>query len=231
MKRLENKCMIASAAFHGLLMAVLLFGAALMPKQDVAPLQRFTLLNLTATDSVTSNDGPTAPLANTPVSKPETAEPPKKPALSKQELTMVSRNNPTPAKNPSDDRRIRNAVNDAVKKITGSANTSGAVSISPDVGAGPLMANYGDIVYSHYRSAWTPPPELDDESISVTASVTIARDGQVLRHEIKKRSGNVAMDSSIDATMENVTFIDAFPAESKDSQRTYTIRFSPGKDR
>jgi TonB family protein len=92
------------------------------------------------------------------------------------------------------------------------------------------MANYGDLIYSRYRAAWIPPLGLEDESISVTASVTIARDGQVLRHEITKRSGNAAMDASIDSTLENVTFIEAFPAGSTDSQRTFTIKFTPGRD-
>jgi TonB family protein len=60
----------------------------------------------------------------------------------------------------------------------------------------------------------------------VVVSVTIDRDGNVMSGHITKHSGNAAMDRSIENTLEKVTFIEPFPAGSKDQQRTYTIKFN-----
>ncbi len=91
---------------------------------------------------------------------------------------------------------------------------------------GPAAANYRDIVASKYTAAWNPPANLDDESAAVTVSITIARDGTVVGHRIIRGSGNPGMDRSIQTTLENVTYIEAFPAGSKDAERTYTIKFN-----
>ena len=61
---------------------------------------------------------------------------------------------------------------------------------------------------------------------SVTVSVVIYRDGRVKSHEILQRSGNASMDRSIEATLQNVTYVGPFPSESKDLERKFTIKFN-----
>lgn len=92
---------------------------------------------------------------------------------------------------------------------------------------GEVSVNYRDIIASKYYNAWSAPADLDDANTPVvTASVTISRDGNVISARITKPSGNRAMDRSIQNTLEAVTFIEPFPASSKDQQRTITIQFN-----
>jgi len=81
----------------------------------------------------------------------------------------------------------------------------------------PLAANYQDLVRSRYTSAWTPPPDLSDESATVIVRVTIDREGRVMNAEITKPSRNAAMDRSIQTTLDNVTTIAPFPPGARNS--------------
>jgi len=87
-------------------------------------------------------------------------------------------------------------------------------------------ANYSDIVYSTYFAAWHPPASLTDEAAAVTVRVTISRNGQVTHHEIITPSGNSSMDRSIELTLDNVMSIAPFPDNSKDLERSYSIKFN-----
>ena len=44
--------------------------------------------------------------------------------------------------------------------------------------------------------------------------------------ELIKPSGNAVMDKSIERTLDNVTFVQPFPPESKDDERTFQIQFN-----
>jgi TonB family protein len=81
-------------------------------------------------------------------------------------------------------------------------------------------------VASKYTAAWNPPANLDDDLAAVTVKVTIERGGTVVEAHIVKSSGNPAMDRSIESTLQNVTYVEAFPPGSKDQERTYTIKFN-----
>ena len=91
---------------------------------------------------------------------------------------------------------------------------------------GELSVNYRDIIASKYYNAWSAPPDLDEATPVVLASVTIARDGSVVTAHITKPSGNVSMDRSIAKVLETVTFIEPFPPSFKEQERTVTIKFN-----
>jgi len=101
---------------------------------------------------------------------------------------------------------------------------TGQVQLGP--GFGEPATNYRDLVYSIYFNAWHPPVSLTDESAVAEVSITVAKNGTVTRHDITKPSKNGDMDRSVQTTLDNVTYISPFPAGSKDTQRTYTIRFN-----
>jgi TonB family protein len=60
----------------------------------------------------------------------------------------------------------------------------------------------------------------------VTFSVTIARDGHVISSNVVAPSGDAAVDNAVQRMLEHVSFIGAFPDDSKDQQRTYNIDFN-----
>lgn len=287
MNRLQKKCLIASASFHGLLILLLVFGAALMPDDRAAPATRITFFNVSRiTDGPTQGGAPQGqPPAAAPTPLPPLApEPPAPVAPPVQTLPQPVQPQPpvaretarlpddfkpvltpksdspsfkpvksqtaktddfTPVDHPpkqtasnnqqadaqaraaaENQRRILSQINRGIGRLASTVGKDGAVEVGADAGGGEPSANYRDIVASIYTAAWTPPPSLTDDSASVVVSVTIGRDGHVVHHEIVKPSGNSAMDKSISNTLDNVTDIAPFPEDSKDTERTFTIKFN-----
>jgi len=71
MNRLEKKCVIASTAFHTLLLGILLFGSALMPGPDQTSFKPITVYSAAAvSEAMTSGGSPDANIAPSPVTPP-----------------------------------------------------------------------------------------------------------------------------------------------------------------
>jgi TonB family protein len=77
-----------------------------------------------------------------------------------------------------------------------------------------------------YTDAWVVPDGVTDDSATVTASVTIARSGEVLSTSIVKSSGNSLVDHSVKATLDRVPTVPPLPDGAKEEQRTVTINFN-----
>jgi TonB family protein len=187
---------------------------------------------------------PTPRSAPVPTREPEAVKPPPKFSLNQNELKLTKRSDVKPPKDnqaavdkAAADKAARQAAADArsrlfrtasqnIKSIGKDFSPTTAIELSGPGDGGPAAANYRDIVASKYTAAWTPPASLDDDSATVTVSVTISRDGTVASHRIVRSSGNRDMDRSIENTLDNVTYIEAFPASSNDQERTYTIKFN-----
>ena len=92
-------------------------------------------------------------------------------------------------------------------------------------GGGEVYAGYDQVVQSVYWHAWTPPDDTASDSAIVKASVVIASDGTVMSARIIQSSSDASVNRSVQRTLENVTFIHAFPEGAKEKQRTYTIKF------
>lgn len=108
-------------------------------------------------------------------------------------------------------------------------NTSSAVetgSFGPS-GGGPSYAGYESWVLTVYRDAWVVPDDATSEDVVTTVSVTIASDGRVISSRIVGRSGDAAVDASVQRTLDRVTSIGRpFPAGARDKQRSYKIPFN-----
>ena len=118
----------------------------------------------------------------------------------------------------------------ALKNISSGLTSSTAIEM-PDGpngpgGGGPSYANYGQEVRRIYTEAWRIPDDVTDDEATVKVSVTIARDGHVIASRILQTSGSKLVDRSIQATLDRVTFVRAFPDGSKDSQKTFNLNFS-----
>jgi TonB family protein len=269
MNRLQKKCLIAAAGFHGLLLLLLIFGAALMPEEKAAPVSRITFFDVSKITDAPSHGGsagtqasppppasvtvpplqPAMPVSPPPPQPARTAAPaplpdtasfkPVKPRTEQpDDFTPVAHpparqtisNNQSPdakaRQMAENQQRIASQISRDISRLSGALSKDTAVQMSSGDDGGEPAANYRDIVASMYTAAWNPPASLDDESATVVVSVTIARDGHVVTHEIVKSSGNAVMDKSIGNTLDNVTFIAPFPEGSKDMERTFSIKFN-----
>ena len=81
MNRFEKKCVIGSAAFHGLLVMVVLFGAAFIPAHKPEELPPVITIEAIATDRALASGGnPNAnPVPTPPAPQPERIQPPPQP--------------------------------------------------------------------------------------------------------------------------------------------------------
>jgi TonB family protein len=278
MSRLQKKCLIASSAFHGLLVLIILFGAALMPEAKNTAVNRITFFDISkVTDGPTVGGGsagqsqpqqqqqlpPPAQAQSNPQTpslpeprretpqpkddfKPKPAPPdsasfkPVKPKTQTDEFAPVDRTSSQKVKqvalNSQAEARARadaaarqhafNQINNGIKNLGTSLSKDPGVQVDGGDNSGAAAANYRDIVAAMYTAAWNPPASLNDDSASVIVSVTIARDGHVIRHEIITPSGNADMDRSIETALENVSDILPFPAGSTDSERTYKLKLN-----
>lgn len=94
-------------------------------------------------------------------------------------------------------------------------------------GTGPSYASYASWVWSYFDRAWVRPEDASMEDATVEASVTIAREGTVVAKRIVKRSGDAAVDASVQRVLDRVATVGRpFPEGAKDKERTYIIPFN-----
>jgi TonB family protein len=172
-----------------------------------------------------------------PQPDPDALEPaPKKPRIQINTTPVVRKNNSkTAPRKPAPDTREqeladnRRRVTDLIQRTAGSLreDLSSSTSIEmPGTTGGQAYANYDQVVKSIYDRLWIPPDDTTADNAITKATVTISSDGTVLSARIIRPSGERSVDSSVQRTLERVTFIAPFPEGAKDKQRTYTINFN-----
>jgi TonB family protein len=76
-----------------------------------------------------------------------------------------------------------------------------------------------------YEAAWLVPDGATDDN-TTAASVTISRDGTVIRSRITRSSGNAEVDASVRRALDSVRSTVPFSENSSDNQQTIEINFS-----
>jgi TonB family protein len=71
--------------------------------------------------------------------------------------------------------------------------------------------------------AWAVPSGAPN--VTVRVSVTIARDGSVVSTRILEQSGDAAVDTSVEMTLDRVKFVAPLPDSEKENQRTVNLVF------
>jgi len=94
------------------------------------------------------------------------------------------------------------------------------------IGGGEAFAAYRDVVASAYYRAWITPDNSTSRTSVPEAKVTIARDGSIISAELVRPSDDKALDRSVERALREVTKLPPFPASTRDTERTYVIRFS-----
>ena len=265
----QKRCLIASAAMHGFLALLLVFGSAFFVAHQKPP--EFPGLRVIPTkflDGVSGGGGnpklpdtnekqkgdPNAEPAQTQVKPPpkppepvQKAEPkpepkPAQPKVVKEPIALKPVVRKTPDK-PNDDstdvKPVRNAKAEAKQRAAGAKiaqqlakakeglQRGFSQGTAVDVGGpgGAAFADYGHFVKEIYDDAWVVPPDLSLDSGAAVVKITVARDGRIVRAVIVDPSGQRALDLSVQRALDKVTKLPPFPANVKDEQRTFTIKF------
>ena len=122
--------------------------------------------------------------------------------------------------------RAINQMANALSEIGGSLSGDTSIKLLGPGGGGVPYANFLQGVKKIYSDAWILPDGIKDDTATVTVSVTIARDGAVVSSRILQRSGDAAVNSSVQMTLDRVGRVVPLPDDSKESQRTVTINFN-----
>ena len=106
---------------------------------------------------------------------------------------------------------------------------SAAINVNVTGANAAAFTSYANLVVGVYRRTWEPliPSGLARSRIA-KVSVTIRRDGRVFSARIIRKTGDATLDRSVQRTLDRVKTIGKpFPLGSKDSQRTFTLDFTP----
>lgn len=106
---------------------------------------------------------------------------------------------------------------------------SAPVNVQVDAGGGPnalAFLDYGQNMVRLYEQMWITPPNLSEANAVVSVTVTVGRDGRVLSWRLNRPTGNAAIDKSVRETLEKVRQFEPFPANFRESQRTFNIDFN-----
>ncbi|MBC8326633.1 MAG: TonB family protein [Verrucomicrobia subdivision 3 bacterium] len=117
-------------------------------------------------------------------------------------------------------------VNNALK---GLSNLSAKIKVQVSGSNRAAFATYAQHVVAVYRRAWQPliPKNLARIRIA-EVSVTIDRNGRVISARIVRRTGDAALDKSVQRALDKVKSVGkSFPSGSRDAKRTFILDFTP----
>lgn len=143
-------------------------------------------------------------------------------AVAAEQKASEARNREIADLRRSAERSIGNTISDIHENLSGSTE----IKLNGPGGGGVPYANFLQAVKSVYANAWTVPDGVTDDSATVTASVTIARDGSVISARITRPSGNSLVDRSVRETLDRVKYAAPLPPGGSEDQRTVTINFN-----
>jgi protein TonB len=128
------------------------------------------------------------------------------------------------AREAAKDAKRRKAFADAARSI--SKNASSATTVEMPGTGSVSYANYASVVKSIYERAWTTPDDTASDDAISKVSVTISRDGTVISSRILNPSGDARVDTSVQRTLDRVSFIAPFPDGATEKERTFIINFN-----
>jgi len=125
--------------------------------------------------------------------------------------------------------RLRRQIAQALGQMATHVQTSGAAGTVVDMpgqGGGAAFVGYETVIYNAYFHAWITPDGVANKLASADVKIVVARDGSILSAEIINRSGESALDRSVERALRAVDHLIPFPAGTQDEERTFLIRFN-----
>jgi len=150
-------------------------------------------------------------------------------ASTKVKKTDKSQSSQTSESSARAEARRMAEIQNSLAKLAAGVRGSGSPNTIVDtegIGGGEAFASYRDVVFSAYYHAWITPDSASSRLASADAKVTIARDGRIMSAELVRPSGDRALDNSVEEALRRVTQLAPFPASTRDTQRTFVIRFN-----
>jgi colicin import membrane protein len=123
-------------------------------------------------------------------------------------------------------RQLAREIGKAADRIGEEVGGTTSIKLLGPGGGGVPYANFLAAVKSAYEREWVVPDGIEDDQSVVVVSVTIAKDGHVVRSYIVDRSGNALVDNSVQATLNRVKYAAPLPDDATQSERTVKINFS-----
>ena len=180
---------------------------------------------------------PPKPRPNPPKPRPTNPNPTKpKPKNTAKKPSDIKVNighpkNHTNKTRPNPPRPVKPAINakDVNSALKGLNNLSAKIKVQVSGSNRAAFATYAQHVVAVYRRAWQPliPKNLARARIA-EVSVTISRDGRVITARIIRRTGDAALDKSVQRALDKVRSVGkSFPSGSRDAKRTFILDFTP----
>jgi len=120
--------------------------------------------------------------------------------------------------------RMAKAIGNVRKNLKQGFTSGTAVEVSGP--GGEAYASYRSFVFAAYDNAWQVQPDVANDESVVIAQVVVHRTGKIISARIVDRSGNVAIDKSVQSALDRVSQLPPFPQGATDQERTFTIEFS-----
>jgi periplasmic protein TonB len=143
--------------------------------------------------------------------------------------TETATDESTSSSSRADARHRQQELAQALETLATGVRNSGAkgtVVDMPGQGGGEAFAGYETVIYNAYYHAWSTPDSVADKLAGADVKIVVARDGRIISAEIIKKSGERALDRSVENALQAVTRLPPFPAGAHDEQRSFLLRFN-----
>ncbi len=133
----------------------------------------------------------------------------------------------SPSSSRADARRRQIAQSlDALATGVRNSGAKGTVVDMPGQGGGEAFVGYETVIYNAYYHAWNTPDSVANKLAGADVKIVVARDGTIVSAEIINKSGESALDKSVERVLRAVTRLPPFPASAHDEQRSFLLRFN-----
>jgi TonB family protein len=278
MTRLQKKCLVASASFHGLMAGVFVATAAFRSEPAITEGRVLTLIPTRILDrpgvggepvpsaakpqpsqpatratppatpppphpadlpKPVARTAPKPPTPSTTAEKPAPEPTRTKPGI-KVDLTPVSRSSKPPPKPTESSASAKAAALEASKKraqeisnvfaaldstIHSKEPNTKVVALGGE-GGGEAFVNYRTAVFNAYYQAWKTPEETARKLALADVKIVVLRDGTIASSEFLNKSGDAAVDRSVQRALDAVKQLPPFPPGAQDAERSFIIRFN-----
>jgi len=99
------------------------------------------------------------------------------------------------------------------------------ISVPGPGGGGEVWMGYGSYLKAFYEARWRRPGSLPVSVAYVGISITIGRDGRLVRFELVEKSGIRTLDDSVLEVIQRYRTLEPLPAGTSDVERTFRIKF------
>jgi len=129
----------------------------------------------------------------------------------------------------ANNQRIRQQIESAIASLTSSLDSkdsSSKVVPLPGLDGGEAFIGYRTAIFNAYYHAWNTPEATTHRTAVADVKIVVSRDGEIISSEFVSKSGDGAIDRSVQRALDAVKHLPPFPTVATDTERTFIIRFN-----